>query len=285
MSIDIPIIDTHLHIWNPGWLSYPWLADVPKINKPHLPEDYRQATARLNIEKMVFIQCEADFAQYREEVDWVTEQAKSEPRIKGIVAWAPLEKGEAARGDLAALAQNPLLRGIRRIIQFEENVGFCLQPDFVRGVQLLSNFDMHFELCIKGDEQFKNTLELVRQCPDVPFILNHIGKPFIKEKTMEPWAAYLKKLAGMPNTWCKMSGLVNEADWENWTPDDLRPYIDCVLEAFGFDRVMFGGDWPVCTLATSYRRWIETLWDAVSRYTDEERKKLFNNNAVMFYRV
>ncbi len=285
MSIDIPIIDTHVHIWDPGSISYPWLADVPKINKPHLPADYRQATVELDIETLIFLQCEADFQQYHQEVQWVTEQIEDEPRFKAMVPWAPLEKGEDAGEELAQLARNPLVRGIRRIIQFEPDVKFCLQPRFVRGVQLLAEFDMHFEICIKGDEQFLNTLKLVDRCPDVQFILNHIGKPFIKEKIVEPWATYIKELASMPHAWCKMSGLMNEADGETWTPDDLRPYIDHVLESFGLGRVMFGGDWPVCTLAGTHRRWIDMLWDAVNDRSAEDRNQLFYANAAKFYRV
>lgn len=283
--IDVPIVDTHLHIWDPVTLDYPWLTDVPPINRAHLPAEYREITAGFPVQKMIFVQCEAAFAQYRQEVDWVTARAAEEPRIRGIVAWAPLEKGEAARAALADLAANPLLRGIRRILQFEDDPAFCLRPDFVKGVQLLPEFNLHFEICIKGDDQFKNTLELVRQCPDVSFILNHIGKPYIKEGIMEPWAGYLRELAGMPNTWCKMSGLVNEADWDSWTAHDLRPYIDCVLECFGFDRVAFGGDWPVVTLAANWRQWVETLWEALGGCSDAERRKLFCENAETFYRV
>jgi len=282
---DTPIIDTHLHIWDPRELNYPWLADVPKLNGPHLTEEYRKVTTGLSIEKMVFVQCEADFGQFRDEIAWVTDQAGRESRIRGVVSWAPLEKGEAARDDLLGLRKNPLLRGIRRIIQFEKDHGFCLRPSFVKGVRLLAEFGLHFEICLKGDEQFKNTLEFVRQCPDVRFILDHIGKPFIKEKILEPWASHLRALAEMPNTWCKLSGLANEADWERWTPADLRPYIDHVIETFGFDRIMFGGDWPVCTLATTCRRWVETLGDALSGCRDEQRRKLFHDNAEMFYRI
>jgi L-fuconolactonase len=283
--IDIPIIDTHLHIWDPQAIHYPWLNDVPKLNRAYLPKEYREATEGVSIEKMVFVQCEADVAQFNEEVAWVTEQAKDEPRIQGIVAWAPLEKGDAARADLDGLKRNPLVRGIRRIIQFEADTAFCLQPDFIRGVQLLADVDLHFEICIKGDEQFKNTLELVRRCPDVRFLCDHIGKPFIKEKVMEPWAGYLRDLAALPNTWCKMSGLVNEADWDAWTPADLRPYMDHVIDSFGFDRVLFGGDWPVCTLASTYRQWIDTLWDALGACSEDEKKKLLRDNAETFYRL
>ncbi len=283
--MDIPIIDAHLHIWDPRRLSYPWLADVPKINKPHLPEDYRAATTGLNIEKMVFLQCEAALSQFKDEVSWVTQQASEDARIRGIVAWAPLEQGEGARGDLEDLAKNTLVRGVRRIIQFEKDDRFCLRPDFVRGVQLLEEFDFSFDLCLKGDDQFKNVLELVRQCPRVRFILDHIGKPFIREGVMEPWKAHLKAISEMPNAWCKISGLVNEADLERWTADELKPYLDHVLACFGFDRVVFGGDWPVCTLATTYHRWVETLRKAVHAASDAERYKLFYANAAAFYRV
>lgn len=235
---------------------------------------------------MVFVQCEADSAQYRDEVAWVTEQARAEPRIRAVVAWAPLERGDRARQALDALGETcSLLRGIRRIIQFEADPAFCLQPGFVEGTRALAERDLHFEICIKGDEQFRNTLELVRRCPDVRFILDHIGKPFIKERIMEPWAGYLRELAGLPNTWCKMSGLVNEADWDRWVPDDLRPYIDHVIDTFGFDRVMFGGDWPVVTLAATPRRWIDALWNTLGGCSGEERRKLFHDNAATFYRL
>jgi L-fuconolactonase len=280
-----PIVDTHVHLWDPGRVRYPWLADVPSLNRPHLLADYKAATAGLDVEKMVFVQCEADFAQYVEEVAWVTEQAAMDRRLRGIVAWAPLEKGDAARDDLEKLAGNPLLRGIRRIIQFEKDPDFCLRPDFIKGVRLLPEWNMTFDICIKGDAQFKNALDLARRCPDVKFIADHINKPFIKEGIMEPWAGYMKEMASLPNTWCKMSGLMNEAAWGTWTPAELMPYVEHVLACFGTRRVMFGGDWPVCTLAGTYRRWFDTLAEAVSDLSADERRKLFHDNAEVFYRV
>ena len=154
----------------------------------------------------------------------------------------------------------------------------------MRGVQLLPRFGLSFDICI-NHLQLANTIKMVRQCPDVMFMLDHIGKPDIKGGLLDPWKQELKTLAAMPNTFCKMSGLVNEADWENWQPRDLKPYIDHVLTCFGFDRVAFGGDWPVCLLASPYRRWIETLWDALSGCSEDELGKLFAGNAERFYRV
>ena len=281
---DLPVVDAHLHIWDPGNLDCPWLKDFPSLNQPHLPKDYAEATEGLNIAKMVFVQTEVNPALFQQEAEWVAEQAAADPRIRGMVPWAPLEKGDAATPALEAVTALPLVKGIRRIVQFEEDMEFCLRPDFVRGVQLLSRFGLSFDICI-NHLQLANTIKMVRQCPDVMFMLDHIGKPDIKNQLMDPWKTELKMLAELPNTFCKMSGLVNEADLETWQPQDLRPYIDHVLACFGFDRVAFGGDWPVCLLATPYRRWIETLWDAVSGCSEDELGKLFARNAETFYRV
>jgi L-fuconolactonase len=283
--ITFPIVDTHLHVWDPNRIRYPWLPNVPLLNKPYLLADYNRACAPVTVERMVFLQCEADFALYQEEADWVSSLAKADPRIQGIVPWAPLEKGDAAQPALEKLTSDPLVKGIRRIIQFEPDVKFCLQPDFIKGVQLLARFDLHFEICIKGDEQFANTIALVRQCPQVRFLLNHIGKPFIKERIVEPWKTHLNTLAKLPNTWCKMSGLVTEADFNNWTSADLQPYIDAVIGAFGWDRVMFGGDWPVAVQATDYPRWVATLENGLRGASQPQLKKMFHDNAVSFYRL
>jgi L-fuconolactonase len=282
--IDFPIVDTHLHIWDPDNLNYPWLESVPLLNRAYLIDEYTRRCGDVQVEKMVFVQAEAIFAQYQEEVDWVTSVAQKEPRIQGIVAWAPLENGDAADPELAALAENPLLRGIRRIIQFEEDIEFCLRPDFVRGVQLLPSHNMTFDICI-NHLQMANTIKMVEQCPEVTFILDHIGKPDIKNRVLEPWKSELRTLCGFPNVWCKMSGLVVEADMENWSREDLKPYIDHVIECFGFDRVMFGGDWPVILQAAEVPEWVEALQWAVSGCSNTELHKLFHDNAISFYRL
>jgi len=279
-----PIVDTHLHIWDLQRLRYPWLASVPMLNRNHLITDYRQACGSVPVAKMVFLQCECDPAQFQEEADWVTEVARTDPRIRGIVPWAPLEQGDAAEADLARLAANPLIKGIRRIIQFEADPEFCLRPDFVRGVQRLPRHGLSFDICI-NHQQLANTLKLVRQCPNVRFIMDHIAKPDIKGGRLDPWRAELRELAQLPNVWCKLSGLVTEADFQKWTAADLRPYIDHVMDCFGFDRVIFGGDWPVSTQATDYPRWVATVDDALKGCSPDELHKLYVRNAEAFYRV
>jgi L-fuconolactonase len=283
--IDFPLVDTHLHLWDPGYLRYPWLDDIELLNQPYLPADYRRHCGPVDVEKMVFLQCEADFSQFQQEADWVTSLAHGpEPRIEGIVPWAPLELGDGARPALEKLAANPLIKGIRRIIQFEPDPEFCLRPDFVRGVQALADYGLHFEICIVHT-QMKNTIRLVEQCPGITFILDHIGKPGIKDHIMEPWKQDLVTLAGAGNVWCKMSGLVTEADHQRWTPEDLRPYIDHVVETFGFERTMYGGDWPVAYQATEYPRWVETLDWAVAGCSPAEKRQLFRETAIRFYRL
>ena len=283
--MDYPIVDAHLHIWDTRRLHYPWLDDVPLLNKPYLIQDYRQACGPILVEKMVFLQAEVDFARYQEEADWVTGVAETEDaRIAGIIPWAPLELGDGARPALEKLAANPRIKAIRRIIQFEPDPEFCLRPDFVRGIQALPEYGLHFEICI-NHTQMANTVRLVEQCPNATFILNHIGKPDIRHHLMDPLAPAPGNLAALPNVWCKMSGLATEADHRGWTAGDLRPYIEHVVDTFGFGRIMFGGDWPVATQATTYPRWVETLEQAVAGSTPADVRKLFHDNAVSFYRL
>ncbi len=280
--LDFPIVDTHLHVWDTGRLRYTWLDDIPKLNRPYLLDDYNEACGPVQVGKMVFLQCEC--SQYAEEADWVTALAQRDPRIEGIVPWAPLEKGAAVRAELESLAANPLVKGIRRIIQSESDPKFCLRGDFIRGVRLLAEFGLHFEVCISHD-QMAAAIRMVRQCPEVRFVLDHIGNPDIRNHVLEPWASELRELAGLPNVWCKVSGLVCQADHDRWTREDLKPYVDRVVDCFGFDRLMYGGDWPVASLATDYPRWVETLEWAVGGCSGEELRKLFRDNAVDFYRL
>ncbi|MHB8624797.1 MAG: amidohydrolase family protein [Aggregatilineales bacterium] len=282
--LDFPIVDTHLHLWDPSRLRYSWLDGDPLLNKSFLLLDYDAATQSERVEKMVFVQCEADFSQFMAEAEWVAELAKHESRIAGIVPWAPLEDGDAARPALERLGQVPLVKGIRRIIQFEPDIDFCLRPGFVKGVQALADYGLSFDICI-SHIHMENVIKLVRMCPNVHFILDHIGKPDIKNHMLDPWRTHLKTLASIENVWCKMSGLVVEADRDHWTEADLKPYIDHVLACFGYDRVTFGGDWPVVLHAARWNQWVTTLQSAIQGASDDERRKLFHDNAVSFYRL
>lgn len=279
-----PLVDSHVHLWDPRRLRYPWLDGIPALNRPFLPADFRSACGPVAVEKAVFVECGCSARQHLDEVGWITQLARREPRLGGIVAAVGLEQGAKARVALATLARNPLVKGVRRSLQGEADPAFCLRPEFVDGVKVLAESGYSFDLCIVHD-QLPAVTRLVRQCPEIRFVLDHAGKPPIREQRVEPWRKDLRMLAALPNVWCKLSGLVTEADHKHWTLDHLQPYIAHVVDCFGFDRVMFGGDWPVSTLVTDYPRWVETLGRAVAGATAGDLKKLFHDNARRFYHL
>ncbi|MEI9864482.1 MAG: amidohydrolase family protein [Limisphaerales bacterium] len=278
------IVDSHVHLWNPSQLRHSWLDELPALNRAFLSADFAAASAKANVGKMIFIEGGCEPTQNIAEVDWASDLAKNEPRLKGIVAYAPLEKGEAVRAELQELANRPLVKGIRRNLQGAPNSEFCLQPNFIASLKLLGEFGFTFDLCIRHG-QLSVAPRLVRSVPHVTFILDHFGKPNVRGKKTQPWAADLKALAEQPNVVCKISGLTTEADWKNWQPDDLKFYFETALKCFGYDRILFGGDWPVATLATSYERWLEIVQSFFSFVTEADRKKLFQTNAERIYRV
>ncbi len=280
----LPLVDAHVHLWDPAQLRYAWLDGLPALNRPFLPEDFAAASAGFNVTKMIFVEAGCESAQSLAEVDWVTRLAKNEPRLRGIIAHAPLEKGAAVQAELIALATRTLVKGIRRLLQSEPETDFCLRPDFVAGVKLLANFGFTFDLCIRHD-QLRGVAKLVEFVPEVTFILDHFGKPDVRGKQTEPWATDFKTLAAFPNVVCKLSGLTTEADWNHWQSDDLKFYVEHTLDTFGFDRILFGSDWPVSTLATTYPRWVETIFDMTSFASPAERTKLFQTNAERIYRI
>ncbi|MBD3420421.1 MAG: amidohydrolase family protein [Chitinivibrionales bacterium] len=281
--IDFPITDAHLHVWDVDRWYYPWLDDVPVLKKSYLLKDYYQALGPLKVDNMVFVQCEVDPTDYKQEVAWITKLARNEDdRIKGIVAWCPLEKGERARAELEELSRNRLVKGIRRIIQFEPDLNFCLQPDFIAGVRMLREFGMTFDICI----DYRHTRvarQFAAQIPDVPMVIDHIGKPDIKGGGVDPWRSEMKELAALPHIHCKVSSLATEADHEKWTIDDIRPYVDHIFECFGFERTFFAGDWPVSGMAATYPTCVETLEKLVEGCSQDELHKLFHDNAEKFY--
>ncbi|UCD79199.1 MAG: amidohydrolase family protein [Desulfobacterales bacterium] len=282
--INFPIIDTHLHLCDYGRIRYPWIEEIPALKRAFLLPDYNQACGAVAVEKMVFVQYECEPAQYKDEIAFVSQAAREDPRIRGVVAWAPLEKGQAVRSELEELEDCALIKGLRRIIQFETDPQFCLKPGFIEGVQLLAGFDWSFDICI-SHIQMANTVKFVKQCPNVRFILDHIGKPDIKHRLFEPWASEIRQLAEFENVSCKISGMITEADHDHWVKEDLKPYIDHVIDCFGIDRLMFGGDWPVVTLAGKLQDWLNCIEWALSGFSEDELGKLFHDNALGIYRI
>ena len=277
----IDIIDSHVHFWEPSRLNYPWLGDVQKINRPCLPEDLPRQGEGWTMSGLVFVQADCIPEHGIEEARWVA--SLGDERIQGIVAFAPLEKGDAVREELDQLKDIPLVKGVRRLIQ-SEPLGFSVQPDFVVGVRMLADYGFSFDLCIYHP-QLGNIIRLVEECPQIEFVLDHIGKPGIKDGLLDPWREQITQLAAFRNVRCKISGMVTEADHEHWRPADLQPYIEHIIDAFGIERLMFGGDWPVVELAATYPQWMETVLAATRAFSDEEQRLFFHDNARDFYRL
>lgn len=278
------IIDAHIHLWDIDRLDYPWLANVPAINRTYLLSDYDEARGDTAVEAVVFVQCECRPDQYRDELAWVQSLADRDPRLKAIVPWAPLEDGEVVAEALQAIAADPRVKGVRRIIEFEEDIDFCIQPGFVRGVELLGEVGLHCELTV-GPRNFPNVMKLVEQCPGTRFILDHIGCPAIKDQSLQPWQDYLRAFAASGPHPCKFSNLVCNADLEHWAIDDLRPFADAVIEIFGPERLIWGSDWPHALRASSWPRWFETACELTAGLGAETQRKIFHDNARDFYRL
>lgn len=275
-----PYVDSHVHFWDPTTLSYGWLSGL-SINRPFLPADLSEASRGFNLEKIVFVQADASGDSAVAEVEWVRDLAESEPRIAAIVADAPLEKREEAEPHLDQLTQFPLVKGVRRLIQ-GKGLGYATQDAFVHGVQQVGARGLRFDICL-FHPQMNDAIELVDRCPDVMFVLDHIGKPAIGDQILDPWAEQIGELARRENVWCKLSGMVTETDHEDWRLEDLRPYAERVLEVFGSGRVMFGSDWPVVTLAGTYGHWSEAARSLIDELSDDEQDQILYSNASHFY--
>ncbi len=278
---NIKVTDAHVHFWDIAGLEYPWLDDVQPINRTFGLADYRQATTGLPIERMIFVQCECLPEQYRQEVTYVSRLAKQDNRICGIVPYFPLEAADAGIG-LQSLLSNPLVKGIRRLQ--EETTSLYDNPAFVAALDLLRRHDLSFDLCVKA-HQLPAAVRLVEQQPGNRYMLDHFGKPDINGGDFANWKSRIMTLASNPNVHCKLSGLVTEADWKRWSIGDLQPYVETVLECFGTNRIVFGGDWPVVTLAATYGHWFETAMLLCDRLTAAEKYRIFYRNALDFYRI
>lgn len=263
-------------------MQYEWLDNVPAIHKSFFIEDFNAQSAAYSIEKMVFVQCECLPEQAFDEIHFVEEQALKDDRIKGIVAYAPMEKGKAIVPILELYNSNPLVKGVRRM--YDDNPSVCTTEGFIDAVRLLPDFNLSMDLSIKP-ASVTHTLEMIRSCPDTQFVLDHLGKPDIKHHSFDEFKMNMDAFAKLPNVVAKISGLITEADWESWKADEIAEYISFAMDRFGAERLMFGGDWPVVLLAGSHQQWIDTVFSSLERYTDEQLHKVFYTTANRIYRL
>ncbi len=278
----LKIIDTHQHLWDTANLEYPWLDGFDLLRKRYTPQDYREAIGDLNVVKSVHVEGDPSETQVVQEVEWLTDIAEKDGMIGAIAAAAPLEKPNA-EVVLEQLAAFERVVAVRRMAWHLPGNQFYASPELIAGVKLLPKFNLSFELCAKH-EQLPAAIALVKATPDVRHAVNHCGGPNIKGGELEPWATHIRELAAFENVHCKVSGIVTTAS-ENWTPEELKPYIRHLVAAFGYQRLMFGSDWPVCTLAATYREWVVALLYAVADASDAEKNRLFYQNALEFYAI
>jgi len=281
----VRIVDSHVHFWDPEVLHYPWLTGVPPLHRAFLPRDYAAATGQIPIGRMVFVEanCRADEAG--REVEFVERLVRAEPRLAGIVAFVDLAQGIGTRGSglgktLDALSRSPRVKGMRQNIQGQP-AGFCRQPAFVEGVREVGRRGLVFDLCATHD-QLGEVVDLVRDCPDTRFVLDHCGKPAIRDRGFEAWSADVTRLAAYENVCCKLSGLLTEAG-ATWCPEDLVPYAARVVECFGSERVLYGSDWPVLTLAGDYGSWYGFTQRFTQGWSVAERSRFYADNAARVY--
>ena len=274
--------DTHVHFWDPAVFVYPWLVQHPDLARRHSPPELDGEMPGATPARMVFVQAECLENQAPAEVRWVAEMAASDQRIAAIIAHCRMEDSAACAERLAELRQHPLVRGVRHLIQGQDDPDFCVRPNFVAGVRQCGAVELLFEICCSAD-QLANVIRLVRRCPDTRFVLDHAGKPDIRSGRFDPWRTQIDALASLPNLVCKLSALVTQASHDGWQIADLRPYWNHLVSAFGPQRLLFGSDWPVVKLASSYCRWLETATELAATLPPLDRTAIFHGNASRIY--
>ncbi|EON76272.1 amidohydrolase 2 [Lunatimonas lonarensis] len=276
---NIPLVDTHLHLWDRREMDYPWLSGV--LDRDFLPVDFEVASEALPISKMVFVECGRRPDQYLQEVDWVLDRSKEDPRIRGMVAYFPLEKGLQSEQEMESLVSRGIVRGIRRGISEE----LVENPRFLEGISMLRRHGLGFDLNV-SPSLMEASIRLVRRYPDLTFVLNHIGNPDIRGGgDFDLWKRQMRVLGKFENVVCKVSGVITKANLDAWRFADLVPYLDHVFMAFGMDRLVFGGDWPVVLRAGSYRQWADVFLQYTASLSKNERELVYHANAERIYRI
>ena len=275
------IVDTHQHLWDKDLFHYSWLDTIPQLNRSFRMADYLTATKGLDVVKSLHLEADVDEPYMLDETRHLLGLAdQPDNPLEGIVACGRPEN-EDFKSYLDAIGGHATLKGIRRVLHTQPD-GVGQGVTFLKNVAALPDYGLSFDICVLA-RQLPIAIKLISSCPDVIFILDHCGVPQVKERNLDPWRSHITEIAKFPNVSCKISGLVAYADPQNWTAEDLRPFIDHAIGSFGWDRVMFGSDWPVCTLSASYRQWVEALQAITQGAGEVNQRKLFHDNAVRVY--
>ncbi|HMF65647.1 MAG TPA: amidohydrolase family protein, partial [Edaphobacter sp.] len=271
-------IDAHHHLWRYSPREYGWIDEsMSLLQRDFLPEDLTVAMALAGVDGAVAVQAR----QTMEETRWLLDQAEACSAIRGVVGWAPIA-GEDFPGVMEEFENRPKLKGLRHVIQGEKDENYILREDFNSGIRSMLGSGLVYDILIY-ERHLPQTIDFVDEHPEQVFVLDHIAKPLIRDGVMEPWSARMRELGRRENVWCKVSGMVTEADWSSWTPETLRPYLDVLVEAFGAKRLMAGSDWPVCLVASEYGRWFEVLREYFGGFSEGERGAVFGGTAIEVY--
>lgn len=273
-------IDAHQHFWSYDPDTYAWITDeMSTLQRDFLPPDLKPLLDQGGFDGCVAVQA----CHTVEEAHWLLDLARRHDFIRGVVGWVDLCASDA-EAKLESLAADRKFAGVRHVVQAEPDDRFLLREDFCRGIALLERFDLAYDLLV-FPRQLPASIEFVRQFPNQRFVLDHIAKPPIAEGELEPWAKLIRTLAQNDNVCCKLSGMVTEAKWKQWSAENFRPYLDVVVEAFGPHRLMIGSDWPVCTLSGEYGETMRIVTDFIGGFSAEEQDGILGGNCARFYRL
>ncbi|MFA9195029.1 amidohydrolase family protein [Flavobacterium sp. FBOR7N2.3] len=274
------IIDSHQHFWIYEAEKHAWLDDNMKvIRRNFLPEDLKIVYQENNINGCVAVQADQTLA----ETDFLLDLAEKNDFIKGVVGWVDLRASNIDEV-LNQYSKFPKLKGFRHVVQGEADHNFMLRPDFLNGIAALEKYNFTYDILI-FPHQLGAALELVRRFPNQKFVIDHIAKPYLKDGFYDGWAALMKAIGEHKNVYCKLSGMTTEADYNNWTPEQIEPYMQLVLDAFGANRILFGSDWPVCLVAGNYTKTKELVTNFIAKFSSEEQAAIMGGNAMQFYNL
>ena len=274
------IIDSHQHFWNYEAEKHSWIDDeMSVIRRDFLSDDLQKVFDENGVDACVAVQAD----QTTEETDFLISLAENNNFIKGVVGWVDL-RSESIEEDLLKYKKYDVIKGFRHVVQEEQDHNFMLRPEFLNGIELLGKYDLCYDILI-FPHQLGAALELVKKFPNQKFVIDHIAKPYIKDGFFEGWAVMMREIAKHQNVYCKISGMITEADYKTWTPEQVHPYMKLVLESFGASRVMYGSDWPVCLVAGNYSIVKALVTDFITDLSQEEQNAIMGGNAAKFYNL
>ncbi|HEU4934538.1 MAG TPA: amidohydrolase family protein [Pyrinomonadaceae bacterium] len=274
------MIDSHQHFWQVGRFDYSWMSsDLGVLYRDYLPNDLAPIIQKNGIQKTILVQASNSVAESR----WLLELANANSFIAGVVGWVDLMSPDIDT-QLDELCVDPKFKGVRHLVESEPDDDWLVRPAVLAGLKYLAERGLSYDLLVHT-RHLKHIPRVAESCPDLSLVIDHLAKPPIARNEIKEWSQALQPLARYSNISCKLSGLVTEANWNSWQTDDLRPFVDTALEAFGPDRMMFGSDYPVCLLAASYDRVLDSFQEILKSLSDADRDKIFSQNAEKFYRL